>query len=512
MIKPLFKFTTLILFLLAAGCASIDFDYPKSDTTALVDTGDTELGRAFANSVSEHPGEAGFWPLMDGVEALAVRLILAERAERSIDAQYFLIHDDVVGRVFIDSLLQAADRGVRVRLLLDDIHTSGLDADLMALDSHPNFEVRLFNPFAHRSVRALDTPSLSRVVRRMHNKSFTADNQMTVIGGRNIGDEYFGARTDVIFDDLDVLSIGPVVQEVSSMFDTYWNHEAALPMPALAKVPDDIEQAQTELRIELTESREEAENSRYAGAVRSEILDALQQDSSAFTWAAYELVFDSPDKSQPDLAETAASIVTSLENSVSAAQKELIVVSPYFVLRGPDIEGFQELRDEGIEIAVLTNSLASNNHTVSHSGYTPVRKPMLEMGVSLYELRADVSWPSDSNVDTEMAKTTLHTKAFIVDRERLFIGSFNWNQRSANIDTEMGVIIHSPELAETFAGLFDALDRTQAYELFLNDDGKLRWRGEENGQEVILKKEPQTGFWQRFNAGFMRTLPIKSQL
>jgi putative cardiolipin synthase len=231
-----------------------------------------------------------------------------------------------------------------------------------------------------------------------------------------------------------------------------------------------------------------------------------------FTWASYELIFDSPDKSQPDLAENAASMMTSLENSLDEAQQELIVISPYFVLRDPEIQGFQELRDKGIEIAVLTNSLASNNHTISHSGYMPVRKPMLEMGVKLYEVRADASLPGNEKVGTETAKTTLHAKAFIVDRERLFIGSFNWNQRSENIDTEMGVIIDSPELAGGFADQFDAMDRTETYELFLNDDGKLRWRGEENGQEVILTKEPQTGFWQRFNAGFLRTLPIKSQL
>ena len=504
--------STFILFLLAAGCASIDFDYPKSDTSAFTDTGDTELGRAFADSVSEHPDEAGFLPLMEGVEALALRLLLAERAERGIDVQYFLIHDDVVGRAFIESLLQAADRGVRVRMLLDDTHAYGHDADLLALDSHPNFEIRLFNPFAHRSARALDAPSLSRVVRRMHNKSFTVDNQMTIIGGRNIADEYFGARTDVNFGDLDVLAIGPIVQEVSSMFDLYWNHKAALPMPALAKVPDNPEQALTAVRTRLTESREEVEKSRYAEVVRSTMLYEVQRDASVFTWASYDLIFDSPDKSQPDSAETAASIVTSLKKSVVEAQRELIVISPYFVLRDPEIEGFQELRDKGIEISVLTNSLASNNHTVSHSGYMPVRKPMLEMGVKLYEVRADGSLPGTEIVGTEMAKTTLHAKAFIVDRQRLFIGSFNWNQRSENIDTEMGVIIDSPELAQNFAELFDALDRTNTYELFLNDDGKLRWRGEENGQEVILTKEPQTGFWQRFSAGFLRTLPIKSQL
>lgn len=504
-------------FLVAAlvalsGCASIDFDYPKSESSAFTDTGDTQLGRVFADAVAAHPEEAGFLPLMEGVEALAIRLLLAERAERSIDTQYFLIHDDVVGRLFIESLLLAADRGVRVRLLIDDIHTGGFDAGLAVLDSHPNFEVRLFNPLAHRSVKALNAPSVRRVVRRMHNKSFTADNQMTVIGGRNMGDEYFGARSDVNFGDLDVLGIGPVVQEVSTMFDMYWNHRAALPMLALTRGPDDPKVELDALRNRLAESRAEVAESRYADVLQSTIFDTLQRDASTFIWAPYELVFDSPDKVQPGSAEAVASITTALRDSIVDAEQELLVISPYFVLRDPQIDGFRELRNRGIEVAVLTNSLASNNHAVSHSGYAPVRKPMLKMGVRLYEIRADASISSNERVGTDSAKTTLHAKAFIVDRRRLFIGSFNWNQRSANIDTEMGVIIDSPELAGEFAELFHSLERDKSYELFLDDDGNLRWRGEENGQEVILSKEPQTSWWQRFSAGFLRTLPIKSQL
>jgi putative cardiolipin synthase len=303
-----------------------------------------------------------------------------------------------------------------------------------------------------------------------------------------------------------------MVQEVSSMFDMYWNHRAALPLPALARGPDNSEAALDTIRNRLAESSAEIAESKYADVVRSTILDTLQRDASAFDWAPYELVFDSPDKAQPDSAGTAASITSSLINSIVDAEQELLVISPYLVLRDPQIDGFRQLRERDIEVAVLTNSLASNNHTVSHSGYAPVRKPMLKMGVKLYEIRADASISSNEPVGTDSAKSTLHAKAYIVDRRRLFIGSFNWNQRSGNIDTEMGVIIDSPELAGEFAELFHSLERDKSYELFLNDDGNLRWRGEENGQEVILSKEPQTSWWRRFSAGFLRTLPIKSQL
>ena len=201
-----------------------------------------------------------------------------------------------------------------------------------------------------------------------------------------------------------------------------------------------------------------------------------------------------------------------MRESIGNVQQELFVISPYFVLRKNDVAGFRELRDRNVEITVLTNSLASNNHTVSHSGYMPVRKPLLEMGVKLYELRASKNIPGDQSRGVQDAKSTLHAKAFVVDRKNVFIGSFNWNQRSLNLDTELGVIIHSPKIATELVERVTAALPTVSFEVFLDDKNKLRWRGYEDGQEAILSKEPQTGFWHRFNAGFMRTMPIKSQL
>jgi len=230
----------VIGFALLHGCASVDFDYPKPASNALTDTGDTYYGKQLDGLAEQHPGEAGFYPLSNGIDALAARLLLAERAERTLDAQYYLIKQDIVSHAFINALLRAADRGVRVRLLLDDIFTSGYDAGMAGLDSHPNFEIRIFNPFARRSARFMDgLTNFSRVNRRMHNKSFTVDNQITIIGGRNIADEYFGAREDAKFGDLDVLGVGPVVNDISNMFDTYWNHERAAPIAAFADMPDD---------------------------------------------------------------------------------------------------------------------------------------------------------------------------------------------------------------------------------------------------------------------------------
>ncbi len=511
LLKRIFLITALAVL---SGCASVDFDSPKTVSTAFHDTDDTYLGRGLEGEVEAHSaGQSGFLPLNDGIDALAIRLLLAGGAERSIDAQYYLIKNDIAGRAFIYALLRAADRGVRVRLLLDDIFTGGYDAGMAGLDSHPNFEIRIFNPFANRSARIIDgLTNLSRVNRRMHNKSFTADNQMTLIGGRNIADEYFGAREDAKFGDLDVLGIGPVVNEVSAMFDSYWNHERAAPIAAFAKMPDDPDAELARIRVELEKTRQEIINSRYAEAVRAQISEYIDTDNDVFTWAPYTLAVDSPDKAFKEKAAEAASITTPLFESLRSAQDEMIIISPYFVPRKNGIDAISEIRSRGIDVTIITNSLAANNQSSVHGGYAPSRKPLLRVGVKIYEVRPDAEVPGSQIVAAGGAKATLHTKAFIVDRRELFIGSFNFDPRSANINTELGVIIKSPEMAEVFAQVVDARKDTQAYEVFLNEKDQLRWRSFENGQEVIVNKEPQTTWWQRFVAGFMRMLPIRGQL
>jgi len=495
------------------GCATVDFDYPKPESTAPTDTADTHLGKQLVGLAEAHPEMSGFFPLSDGIDALAARLLLAARAERTIDAQYYLIKSDTSSHAFIHSLLDAADRGVRVRLLLDDIFTGGYDAGMAGLDSHPNFEIRIFNPFARRSARFMDgITSFSRINRRMHNKSFTADNQVTIIGGRNIADEYFGAREDAKFGDLDVMAIGPVVQDVSDMFDSYWNHERAAPIEAFADMPDDPAAELERVRTELEAARQKITTTKYAAAVRKQVLEYVETDSSPFVWAPYTLAVDSPDKAFKKKAETAASIKTPLRESLLAAEKEVIIISPYFVPRKTGIEAISDLQRSGVDITIITNSLAANNQSSVHGGYAPSRKPLLESGVRIFEVRADADVQGSELVATSGAKATLHTKAFIVDQREVFIGSFNFDPRSANINTELGVIIKSPELAGQMSTLIEAALAEQTFEVFLNEKGKLRWRGFEDGQEIILEKEPQTTWGQRFSAGFMRILPIRGQL
>jgi putative cardiolipin synthase len=505
--------STLVL-LFAAGCATIDYDYPRTESYFLPDTSDTRLGLGIGAVAAEHPPDhSGFYPMNDGIDALTARLLLAELAEKSIDVQYYLIKDDIVGRAFIFSLLQAADRGVRVRLLLDDMFTSGYDIGMAALHSHPNFEIRIFNPF-HRGATGRAQSALTgfgRINRRMHNKSFTVDNQVTIIGGRNIADEYFGVREDAKFADLDVVGIGPVVQEVSNMFDTYWNHETALPAPAFVKELDDPDAALQGLRDRLATALDDVRGSRYADAVRTRYLEYLETDERLYEWANYTLVVDSPDKGVKSKAKDADSITTPLIESLESAEREIMIVSPYFVPLKDGIQGLSNLEERGVEVTVITNSLAANNQFTVHGGYAPSRKPLLEAGVRIFEVRPDVDVAGTEFVDASGGRATLHTKAFIVDDKEVFIGSFNFDPRSANLNTELGVIIRDPELALFYSiAVEDGLqDRT--FEVFLNDDGKVRWRAYEDGKEIIYDKEPETTWGQRTKAWFARIIP-KSQL
>ena len=409
------RLSLFALLFMTAGCATIDYDYPRQEAYFLPETSDTYFGELIESAVAQRPPDhAGFYPMNDGVDALTARLLLTQKAEKSIDVQYYLIKNDIIGRVFIYSLLQAADRGVRVRLLVDDMFTSGYDIGLAALDSHPNFEIRIFNPF-HRGAAGRARSALTgfgRINRRMHNKSFTADNQITIIGGRNIADEYFGVREDAKFGDLDVMGIGPVVQDVSNMFDTYWNHETALPVPAFVQELDDPEAALNELRERLANSMEDIRDSKYAKAVETKYLEYLKPGKRPFEWAPYELVVDSPDKGVKAKAEEAASITTPLIESIRSAEREVIIISPYFVPLKSGVEGLASLEERGVEVTVITNSLAANNQFTVHGGYAPSRKPLLEAGVEIYEARPDADVAGTEFIDSSGAKSTLHTKAF----------------------------------------------------------------------------------------------------
>ena len=506
------RLLSLLSVLLLNACATVNFDYPREESHILPNTEETQISEIIERYERDYPGQSGFELLTDGVDALAARLALANEAQISIDTQYYLIKDDLIGYVFIGALLQAADRGVRVRLLLDDIFTSGYDAGFTALDSHPNLEVRVFNPWASRKFRGGDLFSFSRLNRRMHTKSFTADNEATIVGGRNIADEYYGARHDINFGDIDALAIGPIVNEVSTMFDAFWNNPLSMPILAVADMPENPDLVLNELRDNIDQQIKNAENSQYSAAVIADFEKYLAAEEDRFTWAPYVLAYDPPEKANKKLAKDAPSIVDPLIESVMKAQQELIVISPYFVPRKKGLKFFQQLRDRGIEVSIVTNSLAANNHTIVHSGYAPSRKPLLQMGVRIFEVKTTGSTEESGKTGNEDALATLHAKAYIVDSDELFVGSFNWDPRSINLNTEIGVIIESSELTEEMLIRLERGEAKNAYEVVLNDIGQLRWVDRSDGEEVILSKEPDTTWAKRTSAVLMELLPVRGQL
>ena len=502
----------LALLLLTGACATVDFDQPRDASYVIADTDDTHIGRVADEFRRGAPDESGFHMIIDGVDALGARVKSALRAERTIDLQYYLIDGDVAGAVLVDALLDAADRGVRVRVLIDDVLTKGQDRGMIALDAHPNVEVRIFNPFANRSLRAWNfLTDFNRVNRRMHNKSFIVDNQMAILGGRNIGDEYFAAREDYNFGDLDVVAIGPVVQEVSNMFDLYWNHRLSMPVTLVIGEPRDPAATLAAGRERLDEAMAKIHQTRY-GELMDDFKERRFLYASDFTWVPYDLVYDSPDKAGTRPNPEAQSIRIPLREAVLSARSELIVLSPYFVPTDRLFEGFRMLRERGVEIIVITNSLAANNHSIVHSGYTPWRKRLLEIGVQLFETRPDAQATGVEKSGMARSGGTLHTKAFVVDRQIFYLGSFNWDPRSAYINTEMGLILNSPKFGDLAGRRMDAVLPYNTYRLDVDERGRLEWITFNGDERVVYTKEPETSWWKRFSVGVMGILPVDGQL
>ena len=500
---------------LISGCTAVDYQQPKAASTAIPAGDGAALDVALGDLASgREDSHSGFLILSDAIDALAARLRLAEEAERSIDVQYYLIKRDQTGIAFLSALLSAADRGVRVRLLIDDMFNGSFDRDMAALDSHPNFEIRVFNPF-NRGVLGKPLGALAnfpRINRRMHNKSFTVDSRVSIVGGRNIADEYFGARRDSVFGDLDVMGVGPVVGDVNAMFDAYWAHPAALPLAGFLKPIENAASVLADLRLAFAEHNARLEGTRYAEAVLDRAYRDVDASQNSMVWADYNLIYDTPDKGLRNRAAPSDTILAPLADSLTTVERELVIVSPYFVPTRDLREGLIRAAQAGVKIVVITNSLAANNQKTVHGGYAPSRKPLLRSGVRLAELRPDAVVSGTEFVDASAARSTLHTKAYIVDRREVFIGSFNFDPRSMYINTEMGVIIKDPVLgSEIVANLEQALPAA-VWEVSLGEGDTLRWSGLRGGEARVETKEPMTSWWDRFKAGIYRLLPIRSQL
>jgi putative cardiolipin synthase len=498
---------------LLAACGEVPVDYPREPSTAFEDTEDTYFGRALATHRDAHPGESGFFLLLEGPDALVSRIRGAGRAERSIDVQYYFVLPDSTSYLFAQSLLEAADRGVRVRILLDDINVSGREVHMAGLDTHPNIELRIFNPFGRRQFRWLDfVTDLDRVNHRMHNKSMTIDNQVTIVGGRNIGDEYFGARGDVNFGDADVIGFGPVAKEVSRSFDDYWNSGMAIPVVALVPAGSETESLEA-LRERWAAKIAEIDLTPFRKALEEVMIEVGERGADLLSWSSYLVVADPPEKVLEGASPTDPELLRSrLGPLVREAERELIVISPYFVPRDAGVALFRDLRDRGVRVVVVTNSLASTDVTAVHAGYARYRKQLLEMGVELWEIRTRRTLQTLQRLQLGMSRSSLHTKAFLIDREELFIGSFNWDPRSVEINTEMGIVLHSPELAAQAGDELDASLSSAAFELRLNQEDEIEWVFRSDGTEMVFDHEPGTGLGRRLAAGLFSLLPIEDQL
>ena len=534
----------LLLVAIASGCASLPPLDGRSDSSALRDTGNTRLGRTIGPLAEAHgarpadraaylepgtPVKAGLYPLAGGRDALAARVVLADVAERSLDMQYYFWRSDRSGIFMFSAILRAAERGVRVRLLLDDNNTLGQDQLLSTLDRHPNIEVRLFNPFVQRSGRLRGfLTDFQRLNRRMHNKSFTVDNQATIVGGRNIGDEYFDATEDRAFADLDVLAVGAIVDQVSTDFDRYWKSESAFPVDRLLPpVPQDIMKGLLEDIASVAAGQGVID---YADAVlKTSFLRDLFDGRLELEWAATRMVSDDPAKVLGKASPTA--LPERMERMIGKPRQLLEMVSPYFV---PLQDGFgylKSLAEQGVKIRVLTNSLAATDVVAVHAGYARWRKPLLEAGVVLHEYKPAAPAPANAAGSAGSAgsfgssssrgslglggsrgagpsASSLHAKSFLVDRSRVVIGSFNFDPRSLDLNTELSIVIDSPALAIAVDEAYTRNLPLTSWQVTLGEAGELQWSGVVDGQVVRLDEEPDAGFWRRAGAAAISLLPV----
>jgi len=517
--KLLMFFIGALITFHIGGCSTLPKDFKRPASYAYTDTDDTRFGKAQNAEIRAHPGQSGFLLLGNGLDAFVARALLADGAERSIDVQYYLYHNDLVGALFTDQLIKAADRGVRVRLLVDDMDLEDRDLGVAIIDTHPNIEIRIFNPFSRNTSRILQfVTRMGSVTRRMHNKSFTVDNQVAILGGRNIGDEYFDADPDLAFSDLDVVIIGPKVNEVSASFDLYWNSELVYPVSVLLDKPHAPEEIKQKFQ-KLNEFAERQNDSDYIQSLRnSDLADKLRHNRVRYYWGEAEIVYDQPEKILHDFDKTEYHLAPKIAPHFRGVQDELIIFSPYFVPGKSGTAFFAELSKRGVRVRIFTNSLASNDVGIVHAGYSKYRKALLRAGVELYEMNKKLTrlQRQEKKGAGGLSKASLHTKSFIFDRKEVFIGSLNLDPRAVIHNTEIGVVFSSSEIAKQMGLWFDQNIERVAFRLELkqraNGTEQIFWHGLDNGKPVVFKADPHTGFWRRFGIGFMGLLPIESQL
>ena len=476
--------------------------------------GQTELDRLAAPLLGAHAGLDGVSLISDNMAAFAFRALSARKAGRSLDLQYYYWKNDLTGRLLTREVLAAADRGVRVRLLLDDINAGLHDRMCLALDAHENIEVRLFNPSRARTDRFKRGLEMMlrpfRATRRMHNKQWIADGRLVIAGGRNIGDAYFDADEQANFRDLDVWMLGPAAEEAGSVFDLYWNSQVVLPIGSL-RTPR--KHYLPTLRAKLERVAQTPGGRHYLTHV-----DTMMQDGGLFPpedmihWTDdVRLISDPPEKAF--LQKRHNWIMRELLPVLTSARNDVRIISPYFIPGALGTAEIARMVEAGANVAVLTNSLAATDVAAVHGAYANYRKALLKSGAILFELKSIHEFGDPQRMSLFGSRgASLHTKAFTVDGKTGFVGSMNFDPRSASLNTEMGVLFTNPALVEKVEALFDEETRpANSFRLTL-DEGRIRWHDSEDDRERVLRREPEAGFLRRLTAGVIGVLPIESQL
>ncbi len=479
----------------------------RTPSTAIPLSKETAWGRGLAASVRDHPEKSGVLPLATGHEALASRLLLTAQAERSLDVQYYIWHDDVSGRLLLRALADAARRGVRVRLLLDDNGVSGMDATLAALNTQDDFEVRLFNPSRVRRLKLAGFVfDFFRMNRRMHNKAFIVDGAAAIIGGRNVGDEYFSIGEQNYFLDLDVLAAGTVVPETAANFDRYWNSQSAYPIDAVApsadrRLPDWLTEGGTSPEAEWLKRMPELEES---------VAGRLNSGDITLEWTDVRLFSDPPSKGL-GRAKPGELMISQLGSALGPVRKRLDVISAYFVPGKGGMDYFKSIRNSGTAVTILTNALKSTDVAMVHAGYSKYRRRLLKAGIALYELKPRPGLPDGASElsATGSSGSSLHAKTLSVDGQRVFVGSFNFDPRSVHLNCEMGFLIESASMARRIHEAFTRDLAHSAYRVELQN-GELRWiETGPDGTTTALDTEPGASLTDRIMVTVFGWLPIE---
>ena len=503
-----------------SACSMLPTDFEQVASHAYSDTEQTWLGKTASQIQIDDSENSAMYLISEGTDAFLTRMALLSKAERSVDVQYFIWKADIIGKLLMDKMIELADKGVRVRLLLDDLNIdSETKAILFAMDHHELIDVRIYNPFSSSGYKApAALADTARINRRMHNKSFTVDSQYTIVGGRNIEESYFSANVRSNYADLDIVAVGPVVAEVNEQFDIYFNSPFAIPgyvfdghkshKDALAQVRQAL--SAYVLSVQDSDYVQDLRNT----AMYKRIESGLAGDNEQLIYRGKaHVIYDSPDKTLGKSELETTYLITLLRSHANKIEHSLELISPYFVPGDKGTKNLIALVEQGISVRVITNSLASTDGIMAQSGYARQRYNLLKGGVELYELKPKAkSKASRSLSRSAEAKSALHAKTYIFDRKEVYIGSFNFDPRSANINTELGVVCEIPAMAAYIATeLFDKNLKAAAYQVTLQNDAVV-WLETIDDDVIVHDVQPETSWWRRFNLNLYSILPIESQL